>query len=864
MNPSIAQEKAQELYQSVTGKTLTREERYAKAVELAECFLIRANHLGTHQEKKQESLLKELLQTPQEKALLMKITDQCFRSKNPYRIINQLLFLLKKYASLLPYRPWRRMQITLFSWGAKFFPSFVAPRMQKEIRKQTAQVIIPAKGPLLDSLLHSSHRINLNLLGEAIQGEEEAEKRLQYHLDQLTKPEVHVISVKISSIFSQIHLLAFEESVEMIAEKLRRLYSFSNKWIQLDMEEYAHGELTIQAFQRALDDPAMLSTTAGIALQSYRPHAGEQQKRLTEWAKKRVAQGGAPIRIRLVKGANLSMEKVDASIHSWPQAPYLSKKDSDAQFFRMMEYALEPDHAHAVHIGIGSHNLFAIAYALLLRRERGLEKEVMIEMLSGMAPSQRKAIEEVAGDVLLYCPITFEEHFENAIGYLIRRLDENTAPDNFLTDLFRMTPDSLPWEKQKGQFFSALQAMDSVSQKPRRTQDRSQEPLYRSLEVPFNNEPDTDWSLAPNRKWIQQHLESRKKQPLPVIPLFIGEEKIASSERKGIDPSHPNQHAYTYALGTEDSIELLVATAKEAHTPWEATDVQDRAVLLSQVAHIFRKNRGELITAMVADGGKTVKEADTEVSEAIDFIAYYTRSFLEYHKLPDITFSTKGVVLVTPPWNFPCAIPTGGIAAALVTGNSVIFKPAPETILVGWTLAQCFWEAGISKENLCFFPCDDEPCGTKLIQHRDIATVILTGATETAKKMMQCRPGIDLIAETGGKNSLIATNLCDRDLVIRDLVQSTLGHAGQKCSACSLAILFNELYDDPHFLEQLRDAFASLPVGSAWDLRTRIPPLIRPPNPTLLRGIDRARKRRRVVAETATRTEQSPSMASRH
>lgn len=245
-----------------------------------------------------------------------------------------------------------------------------------------------------------------------------------------------------------------------------------------------------------------------------------------------------------------------------------------------------------------------------------------------------------------------------------------------------------------------------------------------------------------------------------------------------------------------------------------------------------------LIGAMITDGAKTIWEADPEISEAIDFLEYYRKTWADQLTfLPDLKWAPKGTILIAPPWNFPCSIPVSGIAAALTAGNCVIFKPAPEAVLIGWYIANLFWEAGIPKEALQFLNCQDKLEGEYLIKSPKISGVILTGSTQTARTFLSLRPDIDLHAETGGKNALIVTALADRDLAIQDIISSAFGHGGQKCSACSLAILEAEIYDDPDFKRQLRDGVKSLKVGSAWNPRAKITPLIRPPEGSLLRGL---------------------------
>ena len=195
------------------------------------------------------------------------------------------------------------------------------------------------------------------------------------------------------------------------------------------------------------------------------------------------------------------------------------------------------------------------------------------------------------------------------------------------------------------------------------------------------------------------------------------------------------------------------------------------------------------------------------------------------------------MVVAVPPWNFPIAIPCGGVAAALATGNTVILKPASDAVLVVWELCECFWRAGVPREALQFLPCSGSGAGQRLVTHRDVDAVILTGGTNTALHLLRARPDLRLFAETGGKNATIVTALADREQAIKHVLHSAFSHSGQKCSATSLLLLEGEVYDDPDFKRIFVDAVRSLPVGSAWDLPTKIGPLIRPPTGELARAL---------------------------
>jgi RHH-type proline utilization regulon transcriptional repressor/proline dehydrogenase/delta 1-pyrroline-5-carboxylate dehydrogenase len=847
-------QKALEYIESVKGQSLSFESREKKAVDLASEMLQEATKTQTHSEKRRQHQLARMMNDEKGKAFTTSMTDECFRSRASYRIADQLVYLMNsigipKYLSLP-----QQWQLKAFKLLAPFLAPVLIPLVTFTLRKETSSVILPGEAKSLAKHMKKRRaqgvRINLNHLGEAILGENEAKRRLSVYLEDLKNPDIEYISIKISTIFSQIHLIGWEETLEVLSDRLRALYraaktnrflkadgSQVQKFVNLDMEEYRDLFLTKELFKRVLSEPEFLDFSAGIVLQAYLPDCFLIQKELTEWAKERASRGGAPIKIRIVKGANLSMEQFEASIKGWPQAPYKSKEEVDANYKKMVTFGCQKENAEAVHLGIGSHNLFDIAYAMILRAEYGVEKSISFEMLEGMADHIRRVVQFLTQDILLYCPVATKEDFQSAIAYLIRRLDENTGPDNFLRHTFGLKPDSETWKDQVSKFSKACNTMDSLFIGPRKTQNRfDKEPIH-PIQTPFVNEPDTDFSLPINRKWAKEIAHNWKDKRFNLIPCVIGGKEITTSiEGEGVSPSKPKEVLYKYSLAGWSEVNTAIEIAKKEESSWSQTSFEERAQLLAKAAQKMRERRGDLIGVMMADGGKTILEGDPEVSEAIDFAEYYLRSALSLKEHPEIEWNPKGTILITPPWNFPVSIPAGGILAALAAGNCVLFKPAPEAVLSGWVLVNCLWDAGIPKNVLQFFSCEDNPTGSKLIADPRIDTVILTGATSTARLFMNIRPDLSLLAETGGKNALIVTALSDRDLAIKDLIHSAFGHGGQKCSAASLGILEAEVYDDPHFLTQLKDATESLKVGDCWTLNAKITPLIKEPEGALLKA----------------------------
>jgi RHH-type proline utilization regulon transcriptional repressor/proline dehydrogenase/delta 1-pyrroline-5-carboxylate dehydrogenase len=818
-----------------------------EAVSLAAEWLETARDGMRHVERKQSAQLARMMHDPRGKALTFALADQVFRPPTPERSAERFRSLIDDYG-VPEYLPaLERVGMKMGAYASAVAPGVVMPLVTAKLRGESDSVILPGEDarlrPHLEERRRAGMKMNLNQLGEAILGEDEAEKRMAAVLARIASPDCNYLSVKISAIFSQIHLVAHQETLEKLKERLRRLYRAAMahkvpKFINLDMEEYRDLYLTRDAFVQVLDEPEFMKLEAGIVLQAYLPDAWPVQIQLNEWAKGRVARGGACIKIRLVKGANLAMEKVESELHDWPQAPYPTKEEVDANFKRMLHEGCIPENAKFVRIGLASHNLFDLAYAMVLRTREGVEDRVEFEMLEGMANHQARVVNEAAGGLLLYAPVVSRDDFHSAIAYLVRRLDENTSEENFLHDLFGMQPGDASWVSQSERFLRACARKDTVMAGPRRSQNRATEhaePLPAG--APFHNEADTDWSLPQNVEWVRAKVEAMKTVPPVSIPLCIaGREEPGATETIGSDPSRPGVVAYRITLADEEQAERALQTAVNAREAWKALGFAGRAALVRKAAASIANSRGDIIATMVLDGGKAVFEGDVEITEAIDFANYYAESFSNPDLFDGTDFEPYGTIVVTPPWNFPFAIPCGGVLAALMAGNTVILKPATATTLTGWVLANCLWNAGIPRDVLQFVACPGA-VGKKLLTDERTGGVILTGGWDTARMFLGWKPEMRLFAETSGKNALIITAAADPDQAVKDLVKSAFGHSGQKCSAASLAIVEAEVYDNPAFLRQLRDAAASLTVGPPWKYDSIVTPTVVEPGETLQRGL---------------------------
>ncbi|NQX26422.1 bifunctional proline dehydrogenase/L-glutamate gamma-semialdehyde dehydrogenase [Microbacteriaceae bacterium VKM Ac-2854] len=787
-----------------------------------------------------------VLKDPNGLAFTVGFVDGVARPEDLGVAANNLSALTEKTPKFLP----SYMRAAIATGGAigPALPWAVVPTARRVLRQMVGHLIVDASDarlrPALQKLKAGGNRLNLNLLGEAVLGEHEADRRLEGTRRLLARDDVDYVSIKVSSVASQLSMWSFEETVARVVTKLTPLYELAAasptpKFINLDMEEYRDLDLTIAVFKAILDQPVLSGLEAGIVLQAYLPDALAALQDLTDWASTRRSTGGAPIKVRIVKGANLAMEHVDAAIHDWPQATVRSKQEADTNYKRLLHFAFTAEHAAAVKIGVAGHNLFDIAYAWILAGERGVADRVEFEMLLGMATGQAEAIKEDVGRLLLYTPVVHPHEFDVAIAYLIRRLEENASDENFMSALFELDDEAM-FQRERARFLASLRALDEHVPTPNRTQDRlrewssgsgvrlvqahagagehAQDPAADGLtqavlgltrgssgrEPAFHNEPDTDPSLPANRKWARLILDR-------VPDSRAG---IAVIEAARIDT----------AQQLDEVIDTVVARAER----WGDRLGYDRAAILDRAGLALAANRDRLIEVMAAETGKTIAEGDPEVSEAIDFAHYYATRARELDAVTGATFVPERLTVVAPPWNFPVAIPAGSVLAALAAGSGVIIKPAPQAKRTAAVLVEALWDAGIPQDLLALVDLDEDELGQRLISSPKVDRVILTGSYETAKLFRSWRSDLPLLAETSGKNAIIVTPSADLDLAAADVIKSAFGHAGQKCSAASLVILVGSVGRSKRFRNQLVDAAVSLKVGYPADATTQMGPIIEP------------------------------------
>jgi RHH-type proline utilization regulon transcriptional repressor/proline dehydrogenase/delta 1-pyrroline-5-carboxylate dehydrogenase len=637
------------------------------------------------------------------------------------------------------------------------------------------------------------------------------------------------LSLKLTSLTPRFDALYDRSTTARVADRLRpilRVARENSAFVNVDMEQYAHKDLTYAIFREVLSEPEFRDwPDVGIVAQAYLPEAEADLRQMEEWVRTR----GTPITIRLVKGAYWDFEVTHARQMGWPVPVYLRKWQSDASFERCARFLMQ--NHERLRPALGSHNIRSLAHAMAAAEASGVPTNgYEIQMLHGMGEPIERALVARGHRVRVYTPYGA---MLPGMAYLVRRLLENTSNESFLKASFaaKTEVDGLLRDPEE------VGAMWPLKRKSK------PDPVALS---PFVNEPLTDFTRPEPREKMKQaienYLHNLHEGGPDGKPLYIDGEFLYTGEYLKV--SCPGDtfidFSFTCAAGPVEA-DRAVTAARRAFETWSNTPPRERADVLIKAAAIMRRDRFDLAAVEVFECGKPWREADGDIAEAIDFCEFYAREMIrlaepERRDVPGETNAieriSRGVVVVIPPWNFPLAIPMGMVAAALVAGNTVILKPAEQSPVISRRLCEILEVAGLPAGVLHFIPGKGEIVGQALVDDPRVDLISFTGSRavglEINRRAADTKPGQDhvkrVIAEMGGKNALIIDDDADLDEAVVGTLQSAFGYAGQKCSACSRAIVLEGVYDA--FVSRLAEAARSIVVGPPEDPETFVGPVI--------------------------------------
>ena len=685
----------------------------------------------------------------------------------------------------------------------------------------------------------------VDILGEAVVSEPEAEDYSQRYralldvmdkevsswealapatddLDWGSSPKINV-SVKASAMYSQMNARAFQYSTDRAKERLRPILRRAMEigaFVNIDMEHHSLKNLTLAVYRSLMDEPEFRGYPhTGIAIQAYLRDAQQDVAGLLEWCRAEDQH----ITIRLVKGAYWDAEVMWARQSNWPVPVFTNKHESDANFESVARLVLG-NHQYLT-LACGSHNIRSIAAVIETAHEmRVPEDRLEFQILYGMAEPIRNALLKEGLRLRLYSPVG---ELVPGMAYLVRRLLENTSNESFLRQSFTEHASRDELLRSPGSFLSGEDADVDDAQEPATTVSEAE---------PFRNVPPLDWTLAEHREGMAAALR-KVREGFPVrVPLLVGGQAIETDDLiRSLNPNQPDEEVGLVASATGEHAEQAIAAAKQAFGGWRDTSPADRAAYLFKAAEIAREKRYELAALQVFEAGKNWSEADGDVCEAIDFLEYYGREMLRLgvpRKMGDapgedsvLFYEPRGVVSVIAPWNFPLAISMGMVSAALVSGNTVVYKPASDTPVVGSMVYRLFEEAGLPAGVLNYLPGPGGEIGDLLVTHPDVTMTAFTGSKEVGLRIIRLSAktpegatGVKrVVAEMGGKNAIIIDTDADLDEAVLHVLHSAFGYQGQKCSACSRLIVLEAVHDK--FVVRLKAAAESIHLGPSEEPR---------------------------------------------
>ncbi|MCH8923544.1 MAG: proline dehydrogenase family protein, partial [Planctomycetes bacterium] len=571
----------------------------------------------------------------------------------------------------------------------------------------------------------------LDILGEAVISDVEAERFLQSYVDLIEgiAPTVNAwpdmpqidrgvtgelprvnISVKLSALDSQFDAIDHRGSTERASARLRELLRVARRhraFINVDMESYKVKDLTLHVFKGVLmEDEFRECGDVGIVIQAYLTDAQKDLVELRDWAARR----GHPVWVRLVKGAYWDYETVHAKATGWPIPVFQQKPQSDVSFERLTRFLMQ-NYQH-LRTALGSHNIRSLAHGIAVAEHLDIPQHgYELQMLYGMGDAEKQVLVDRGHRLRIYMPYG---ELIPGMAYLVRRLLENTSNDSFLRASFaeQVAPEIL-----------LMNPIDELARS-----EQAETPTEAAKR--FQNEPPIDFSKETNRQAMSAALAEVKSQLGVHYPLVIGGQAVDTQQHDtSHNPADKRQVIGTAASATAEHAAAALDAARAAGPAWAALDVEARAEYLRRAAEVMRRRRFELAAWAIYECAKPWREADADVSEAIDFCMYYALEMRELGvpRQSDMPgeentyyYRPRGVVVVIAPWTFPLAILTGMTAAALVTGNSVVMKPAEQSPVIAAKLMEICRDVGIPDGVVNYLPGIGEVVGPELVGSPDV------------------------------------------------------------------------------------------------------------------------------------------------
>ncbi len=677
------------------------------------------------------------------------------------------------------------------------------------------------------------YRFSFDMLGEAALTRADGERYFRAYAHALetlaaangrAEEERHGISVKLSALHPRFEYAQKERVMAELVPTLRELAEIAAKadlGLTVDAEEADRLELTLDVFEAVFREPAFRGWQGfGLAVQAYQKRAIP----VLEWLADLARDGGRRIPVRLVKGAYWDTEIKRAQVQGLASYPVFTRKEAtDVSYLAGVRCLFA--NQDALYPQFATHNAHTLAYVLEVA---GQSRDFEFQRLYGMGDAlyaQVVGADKTNVACRVYAPVGSHREL---LPYMVRRLLENGANTSFVN---RVVEEGIPAEQVAADPVPRLRLTEP---KP-----HPRIPLPRDLYGEWRNSEGYPLDEPAALAALEQDVSRALERNWHAAPL-VGGEVLPGKTRPVLDPADRRRIVGEVAEADEAALEKALSLAYAAASGWDATPAEERAAALERAAGLVEAHRAEFVALLAREAGRCTPDGLAEVREAADYCRYYAhlarRDFGEGMKLPGpagesnrLRLHGRGVFACISPWNFPLAIFTGQVAAALAAGNAVVAKPAGATPLAAMLATRLLLDAGVPENALHLLPGAGSTVGLRLASDPRVAGVAFTGSTDTAKaihRALAAREGAipALIAETGGLNALVADSSALLQQVVSDTLQSAFNSAGQRCSALRVLFVQEEVAD--RLIELLVGAMAELAIGDPLTLSTDLGPAI--------------------------------------
>ena len=686
------------------------------------------------------------------------------------------------------------------------------------------------------ALRKSGYTFSFDMLGEAALTEADASRYFAAYADAIERLARHVnedetifqhpgISVKLSALYPRYEFLQHQQAIPALATSLKQLALRArdlNIALTVDAEEADRLDMSLQVFAKVFADPDLANWSGlGLAVQAYQKRAPA----VLDWIDALSRRVGKKIQVRLVKGAYWDTEIKHAQMEGWESYPVFTRKDStDISYLACAKKMLA--YSDTIYPKFATHNAYTVAAILSMLEPNPGPGRLEFQNLQGMGKALHQQILARGITCRVYAPVG---SYTELLPYLVRRLLENGANTSFVN---QVVDKSVSIEELiKNPVVQLAQRAGSF--------ENPYIPSPRTLFADRVNSRGINYTNQAELTALQASMRSYQTHAYTAAPSLPGIQTAELASRAVVNPGDHTDTVGQVHFANEAAVDDSVAMAAAYANTWAARDVDERAALLEAIANALESAYPELIMLLCREAGKVLVDAINECREAVDFCRYYAvqaRTQLADQVLPGYTGESnvlrlggRGVIACISPWNFPVAIFIGQIVAALVTGNTVVAKPAEQTSCIATRVVALMQEAGLPAEALLLLPGSGSMVGERVVRHPQIAGVMFTGSTATAKRIQLAlaeKPGpiVPLIAETGGMNAMIVDSSALPEQVIADVVDSAFGSAGQRCSALRVLFVQEDVAD--RMITMLQGAMATLTVGAPDQCHTDVGPVI--------------------------------------